>query len=304
MIYLTDKKIDIRQLTKIFMCTSILVVLLILYGCPKPLQQESPSIAVTPVPAEMLKVESGNFIMGDNEAAIKDEQPQTEINLSAFYISKYEVTNKEYKKFIEAKGYNSKTYWTTDGWEWKNNNNITQPAYFEDSNYNNDDMPVVGVSWYEAAAYCKWKGGRLPTEAEWEKAARGTDGRTYPWGEDKDCSKANLYLGWDNNTQSDKYCVGDYYDRLLEIGSYESGKSVYGVYDMFGNVAEWVSSIAYAYPYLHDGRENLLISGVRASRGSGYDYFGIIGRDLYAYGDMTYFPWALDDQGFRCAKSP
>ena len=288
MIYLTDKKIDIRQLTKIFMCTSILVVLLILYGCPKPLQQESPSIAVTPVPAEMLKVESGNFIMGDNEAAIKDEQPQTEINLSAFYISKYEVTNKEYKKFIEAKGYNSKTYWTTDGWEWKNNNNITQPAYFEDSNYNNDDMPVVGVSWYEAMAYSKWAGKRLPTEAEWEKACRGTDGRTYPWGEDQpSCKLANFAGGSD--------CI----NKITKGGSFAKDVSPCEAYDMAGNVWEWCSNLYREYPYnKDDGRENPDIVGKRVVRGGAWSdnhyFLKCTARFYFDFPDSR-----LDRVGFR-----
>lgn len=252
MIYLTHKK-------RLIFC---FVSLGLMSGCmsPKTVTQEATKTAVTPIPAEMIRIEAGKFIMGDKNAKIADEQVQTEINLPTFHIGKYEVTNKEYKKFIEAGGYNNKTYWPQAGWEWKTGNNITQPAYFEDSNYNNEELPVVGVSWYEATAYAKWVGKRLPTEAEWEKASRGTDGRTYTWGEDAvSCTLANFAGGFS--------CM----NKIAKGGSFNKNISPYGVYDMPGNVWEWCTSLYRDYPYKKDdGRENPDITGKRVVRGGSW----------------------------------
>jgi formylglycine-generating enzyme required for sulfatase activity len=107
---------------------------------------------------------------------------------------------------------------------------ITNKGRYNDSKYANH--PVVNVDWDQATAYCEWRGGGLPTEAQWEKAARGTDERSYPWGEGLDCNKANYY-----DSTKNALCVGD----TTEVGSYESGKSPYGIYDLAGNVSEFVA---------------------------------------------------------------
>jgi hypothetical protein len=120
--------------------------------------------------AEMVLVSAGEFTMGSND--YDDEKPVHQVSLDAFYIDKYEVTNALYRKFMQATGRQA-------------------PAYWNDKNFNAPNQPVVGVSWDDAQAYCAWAGKRLPTEAEWEKAARGTDARIYPWGNQWDARKLN-----------------------------------------------------------------------------------------------------------------
>jgi formylglycine-generating enzyme required for sulfatase activity len=142
------------------------------------------------------------YLMGSaegDEKAFDNEKPQRRVYLDAFYIDKYEVTNALDGKFMQATGHEA-------------------PGYWNDSSLNTPNQPVVGVSWYDAEAYCKWAGKRLPTEAEWEKVARGTDGRKYPWGNQWDKTRAN----------TDEGNLG----KPTPVGSYEGGKSPYGAYDM------------------------------------------------------------------------
>jgi formylglycine-generating enzyme required for sulfatase activity len=157
--------------------------------------------------AEMVPVPAGEFWMGSDTEGDADEKPRHRVYLDAYYIDKHEVTNALYKRFMEAKGQAAPTYWNN-------------------GNFNGATQPVVGVSWHDAEAYCKWAGKRLPTEPEWEKAARGTDGRKYPWGDQWDGSKANAEnkLG-----------------KTASVGSYPGGASPYGAHDMAGNVWEWVA---------------------------------------------------------------
>lgn len=165
-------------------------------------------------------------------------RPAHKVYLDSYYIDKYEVTNSKYNEFIQAGGYNDPQFWTEQGWRWRIENDITEPNWWsadKGANYKSSpdypDHPVAGISWYEAMAYARWTGKSLPTEAQWEKAARGVDvGNIYPWGCDEpDCLFANFCV------EKHKFCVGS----ASVVGSFEKGKSPYGVYDMAGNVWEW-----------------------------------------------------------------
>ena len=207
--------------------------------------------------AVMVEVPAGDFLMGSADSdsqADGSEKPQHTVTLDGFWIDHTEVTNAQYRKFMDAGGYNQEQYWTEAGWAWKQGNNVTQPGCWGDGNFNQAAQPVVCVSWYEASAYARWAGGRLPTEAEWEKAARGPDGRIYPWGnEAPDCNRLNF-----------SGCVG----RPAPVWSYTSGMSPYGALDLAGNVWEWVSTKYRNYPYMDsDGREDQSGTDVRLLRG-------------------------------------
>ncbi|MCK5541848.1 MAG: SUMF1/EgtB/PvdO family nonheme iron enzyme [Desulfobacterales bacterium] len=173
-------------------------------------------------------VKKGSFLYGDDK--------QEEIIDHDFQIDIYPVTNERYKKFISAGGYSNKDYWDEKGWNWKNEDNIFQPVYLSDKNFNDPEQPVVGVSFYEAQAFCKWLtksrndgyGYRLLDEKEWEKAARGDKGLKYPWGDEFDKEKCNSKESGINKT--------------TRVTVYPNGISPYGCYDMAGNVWEWTSS--------------------------------------------------------------
>ncbi len=161
-------------------------------------------------------IPAGSFQMGGIDPSATDvEKPVHQVTLHAFWMDKFEVTNGMYEGCLTANGCPPP----------QQTKSQTRLSYFGNPDYN--DYPVVYVTWSDAAAYCKWAGRRLPTEAEWERAARGSDIRTYPWGnEPPDSSRANF-----------NYQVGD----TTKVGSYPAGASAFGVMDMAGNVAEWVN---------------------------------------------------------------
>jgi formylglycine-generating enzyme required for sulfatase activity len=207
---------------------------------------------------EFVEVPAGPFLMGSNEDdpdADDDEQPQHELTLPTYYIGRTEVTNAQFRPFVEGDGYTNPDYWSDDGWAWREDRNRTQPFYWDGDRWNGDEQPVNRVSWYECMAYARWLSAqtgddyRLPTEAEWEKAARGTEGLRYPWG---DQEPTDELANFNHN-------VG----RTTAVGNYPAGASPYGALDMAGNVREWTRSVYQGsvyqdYPYNpDDGREDI-----------------------------------------------
>jgi toxoflavin biosynthesis protein ToxD len=208
-------------------------------------------LAVTsPVRMECVRVPAGEFLMGsalakDREAS-KGELPQHRVNLAEFYIGKFPVTNAQYAVFVRSARYEAPSYWNQEG----------IPA-------GEGDHPVVQISWRDARFFCAWlseatgRSFRLPTEAECEKTARGTDGRIYPWG---------------GRLPTAELCN---YDRQVghttPVGQYSKNMSPYGALDLAGNVGEWTSSLYWPYPYrVDDGREDPAAEGYRVVRGGAF----------------------------------
>lgn len=217
----------------------------------------------------MVYVPAGEFWMDSTDA--------DKVYLAAFWIDRTEVTNSQYRRCVEAPEKECAPPSQTGS--------HTRPSYYDDSDF--DDYPVIYTSWHQANAYCRWAGKRLPTEAEWEKAARGTDGRIYPWGDDDDaeCNRANH----DN-------CVGD----TTAVGSYPAGQSLYGALDLAGNVWEWTNSLYKPYPYKgEDGREDPSAPGERVVRGGSWGHKLADARVTYRWKEEAYSNW--ETQGFRCA---
>jgi formylglycine-generating enzyme required for sulfatase activity len=188
---------------------------------------------VTTANDTMARVPAGAFNLGTGQMA----------TLAAFTIDVYEVTNAQYKHFLETGGYDTKTYWSDDGWRWVQEKHRRQPGYWDDELLNKPDQPVVGVSWYEADAYCRWAGKVLPTQQQWEKACRSTDGRRFPWG--------NAPLAAPEQGPSADPST---YTAPAAVGSRPQAQSPYGVHDLAGNVEEWTATA-------RDGQGMLLLGG-------------------------------------------
>jgi len=192
-----------------------------------------------PRAGQMVKIPAGSFTMGitaEELAHYKEPSPLRrllercapahEVDVAEFYIDRYPVTHAQYAHFIQERGYEREEFWSVEGWQWLAEQRRKEPGYWQEYRWNRPNYPVIGVSWYEAEAYAKWAGKRLPTEAEYEKAARGTDVRTWPWGNTwlEDSANAEAKLG-----------------QLTPIGIYPKGCSPYSVMDMAGNVWEWTA---------------------------------------------------------------
>lgn len=212
------------------------------------------------------KVPAGSFRMGsreDDREALRAETPQR-IELPAFEIARFPVTNAQYQAFVDDGGYTERwrACWTDAGWAWRREAKAEGPAEFEGTGFAAANAPRVGVSWYEAVAFCSWLAGkldlpvRLPSEAEWEKAARGPDGQRYPWGDAFEPDHCN---------------AGGAADHPSAVGAFPKGRSFYGVEDLSGNVWEWCST-AWQGHYAHGSGEELEGTARRAVRGGSWLY--------------------------------
>ena len=287
----------------------------------------------SPENGAMIFIPAGAFILGSNKKDLKgeqkqyglvnalyvDENPQQQMTLPAFYMGKYEVTNKEYKAFVQATKRKEPFYWTQNGYNLVEARLIKTDLdtlrwiateYFKfdldtttmsktqllaemkkDLNVK-DSFPITGVTWYDAYDYCQWKGQRLPTEFEWERAARGTQGLEYPWG---------------NEWQPDITNTGDNTDwpgGIAPVGSFPGNKSPDGLFDMSGNVWEWVDSWYMPYPgstleRKEFGEKNKVLRG----GGGGVGHYAL--SIFFRAAARSFAPpiTSSDDIGFRCAKS-
>lgn len=248
-------------------------------------------VITTPIRLEMVRVPAGEFLMGSDPAKDKDamdhEQPRHLVYLPEFYISKYPVTNVQYEAFVSV--FAKESWPVTAPRHWEGGGNIdgkVPPGY--------QNHPVVNVYYNDVVRFCEWlrretgKPFRLPTEVEWEKAARGTDGRIFPWGNEWDKSKLNSKeAGLGGTTQ---------------VGSYPEGASPYGALDISGNVWAMCSSLMKPYPYKADnGREDLTSTREVIFRGGSFDFDRKHAR--CAYRETGYTDFCLDSAGFRVVVS-
>jgi len=263
--------------------------------CGGPAQE--PPTPLGPVTREtdgvvMVHVPAGEFVMGsaasDPEAA-DNEKPQHTVYLDAFYIDRTEVTNAQYRAFVAATGRPAPTTC----------HDSRQPTY---DDAGKRDHPVVCVSWEDATAYCAWAGARLPTEAEWEKAARGTEGRIYPWEDEFD----DLWLNYrDANCESQRNDknANDGYSRTAPVGSYLDGASPYGALDMAGNALEWVGDWYSAGYYGRSPSQDPRgpeTGTTRVVRGGSWGDWPLVVRSAFRF---WFDPSAFSELGFRCASA-
>ena len=239
---------------------------------------ESPTASdEAPIPEEMVTIPAGPFVRGTLSGGF-DEQPQRTIDLETFSIDRFEVTNHQYQQFVLATGHRK----------------AGPPSRYAKSigRMRGTNQPAVYVSWDDAKEYCHWKGKRLPTEAEWEKAMRGTDGRLWPWGNQEKPNGAN----WAR--------VQDGYDVSARVGSFPTDNSPYGVMDGAGNVMEWVADWYQESYYKESPDKNPPspeFGTFRVMRGGGYT---TTGGDLRITSRSKMVPDFRDETiGFRCAIS-
>lgn len=257
---------------------------------------------------------------GNTKPWYVDEHPQHAVELPSYYLDRYEVTNAQYREFVARTKHEPPKYWLKNGYVLSMREN--ELAHVDDQHlrslvskvlkldvdsntldhaallkaigerYNAvNQLPVVEVSWNDARDYCKWAGKRLPTEAEWEKAARGAQANEFPWGNEWKAGISNVGdESWD--------------DGVAPVGSYKEDKSAYGVMDMGGNASEWVADWYQPYPGSHEV-SNDFGQKFRVIRGGAWGREGHYSLHLFQRAAYRFYltpDSALDDLGFRCAK--
>ena len=240
------------------------------------------------VPDGMVIIPATEYMMGcdpehnNGYGCPSDELPQHMVSLSAFAIDVYEVTNAQYAECVAAGACAAPIATASQA----------RVDYYQNPEYAN--FPMINVKWEQAQAYCTWAGKRLPTEAEWELAARGATPKAYAWGDDDpDCSQANIY-----HDLSMSACVGD----TVAVGSYPAGASEFGVMDMTGNVWEWVADSYIEDFYSVSPTENPLAeeaNQLRTVRGGGWASNWLAARVTSRAYDLSFYSGL--DLGFRCA---
>jgi len=255
---------------------------------PVPPQTENPPSITDDFGFPMVLVTAGPFLLGAAKED-PDEKPVVEVTLKGFYIDQFEVSNAGYQKCVDLGVCDPPQQFDAQ----------TRSNYYGTSEFAN--YPVIHVSWEDAAAFCAWRGARLPTEAEWEKAARGPSGWKYPWGNEFDPSRSN-YCGGSAICPND---VDDGYEDTAPVDAFVSGASPYGAYQMAGNVNEWVADWydKNYYASLEDGVENPLgpeNGQERVIRGGS---FGLNAQKLRASNRGFADPLQSSEyDGFRCAS--
>ena len=312
---------------------SLFLLAMALSACNESAPPPPPSALSAAAPDDMVLVPAGPFIRGsdktddsgkqDEYGLVKplylDEHPQRVLQLPAFWIDKYEVSNRQYKAFVQARK-------VPEPFEWSQNGYNLLPErlratdleslrwiateYFKldidtrrtgrdellrlmlADQQTKDTLPVTGVTWFEANRYCHWAGKRLPSEAEWEKAARGSDGREFPWGNDWNAGLANT---GDNE---------DWGEGMAPVGYYKNNRSPYGAYDMAGNAWEWVADWYKPYPgsdyFVAEafGEKNRVIRG----GGGGMGHYALSEFFRSAMRGYAAPDSKNSDVGFRCAR--
>jgi formylglycine-generating enzyme required for sulfatase activity len=263
----------------------------------------------------MLYVPEGEFLMGvplDAPGADDDEKPQRKVYLDAFWIDQTEVTNEMFERFVRGTGYETDA--EKEDWGWvciDGNCNKTEGANWlhpHGAQSHLDGLekhPVVQVSWYDAQAYCEWAERRLPTEAEWEKAARGTDGYHYPWGKQDIAGTLVNFCDSNCSLPNADQSIDDGYEFTAPVGSYPAGASLYNALDMAGNVWEWVADWYDERYYQNAPLRNPQGPDYGESRtqrsgswDNGIDLLNAANRVPALPSDRNY------SRGFRCATSP
>ncbi len=256
--------------------------------CPSTDSSALPATKAAPVDGKpLVLIPAGPFVMGTDKTdtdnthqkigTVKplylDQHPERTLNLAAYYIDQYEITNKEYRRFIvETQFPEYPTHWQ-------------ETAVPEGLGAH----PVVNITWREAFSYCAWAGRRLPTEAQWEKAARGPEGQLFPWGPEDRKKVANMGVEGDRKT--------------VPVGSYPEDKSPYGVFDLAGNVMEWTRDWYQAYPG-NGHKDPRFGTQFKVLRGNGFQKAGHYFLEAYRYAfNRTEVPPDdyFENVGFRCA---
>ncbi len=240
-------------------------LLLILPSCSQAQEEVEQLAPEKPAIGEMVLIPAGEFIFGNDERPI--EAPEQIVDLPAYYIDYYEVTFGQWVKFTIESEYQPEGNW--------------RQFY----SIGKEDFPVTNVTWEDAKHYAEWAGKRLPTEQEWEKAARGPDGSAYPWGGEWNAYNSN--------------CNERGYRNTIEVGEMENDKSPYGVYDMMGNVQEWTADKLKPYPKSPAARDKAFRLNYVAVRGSSY---AMRGSTMTLWTRSGYYAKSQYGLGFRCIK--